>query len=326
MNGQPSVLVTGGAGYIGSHVAWALHDAGRRAIVLDDLSAGRRELAPADAPFIEGDAGDIELVRGVLAKEGCGCVIHFAGSIVNPESFEKPLEYYANNVTTGRNLLEACAAEGVGVFVFSSSAAVYGEAPTLPIPEQAPLRPNSPYGKSKLMFEWMLEDVAAATGMAYAALRYFNVAGADPKGRSGQVGPATHLIKIAAEAAAGKRDGMTIFGDDYETPDGTCIRDYLHVSDLAQAHVAALEHLAGGGAPLTVNCGYGHGFSVLEVLDTVARVAGKALDIRAGPRRRGDVPALVADNRAILEVLKWRPRYDDLEFMVRTALDWERRQ
>jgi len=323
MSEMSPILITGGAGYIGSHTLLALRADGWPAVVIDDLSTGWRALVPDDVPFVEGDVANTALVRETLRRHGCKSVIHFAGSIINPESFEKPLEYYANNTSASRNLLEACAAENVGHFIFSSSAAVYGDAETFPIPEDAPTRPVSPYGASKLMTEWMVRDAAAVSGMSHVSLRYFNVAGADEDGRAGQVGPATHLIKIAAEAAAGRRDAMSIFGDDYDTPDGTCIRDYIYVGDLADAHVAALRHLVKGGANLTVNCGYGHGFSVREVLDVVERVAGRPLNITVGPRRRGDVAALVADNREIQRVLPWSPAHDDLEFIIRTALNWE---
>ena len=318
-------LITGAAGYIGSHTVLALIDRGLSPIVLDDLSTGRRNLVPEDVPFVEGDAGDIELVRKILREHGCGSVLHFAGSIVNSESFEKPLEYYANNVSVSRNLLEACAAEKIGVFIFSSSAAVYGDAEKLPIPEDTPTVPFSPYGETKLITEWMVRNMANTTGTRFAALRYFNVAGADADGRSGQVGPATHLIKIAAEAALGRRDGISIFGDNYDTADGTCIRDYIHVSDLADAHVLALEHLINGGESLSLNCGYGHGYSVREVIEAVERVAGVSLTPIIAPRRQGDAAALVADNAKILSALPWKPKHDDLEFMIQTALDWERR-
>ena len=318
------VLLTGGAGYIGSHTLFALQAKGWSVVVIDNLSTGRRDLVPADVPFIEGDIADISLVRNCLQQYGCTSVIHFAGSIINPESFDVPLNYYANNTSASRNLLEACIAEKIENFIFSSSASVYGEAEFLPIPESAPLRPGSPYGKSKLMTEWMLQDAAAAYGLTYAALRYFNVAGAD--GRSGQVGPATHLIKIATETAVGIRDSMSIFGDDYETPDGTCIRDYIHVCDLADAHVDALEYLVAKEESLLVNCGYGHGYSVREVIDIVEEIAGKSLGVTITPRRQGDVSALVADNAKILKTLPWKPKRDDLRKIVQSAIDWEKLQ
>ena len=317
-------LVTGGAGYIGSHTVLALIDRGFAPVVLDDLSTGRRNLVPEDVPFIEGDAGDVGLVREVLREHGCGAVIHFAGSIVNPESFERPLDYYANNVSVSRNLLEACVAEKIETFIFSSSAAVYGDAQTVPIPEDAPTVPISPYGETKLVTEWMVRNVAAATGMRFAALRYFNVAGADAEGRSGQVGPATHLIKIGAEAATGVRGGVTIFGDDFDTPDGTCIRDYIHVTDTAAAHVDTLAHLQNGGDSLTLNCGYGDGFSVRQVLDMINDILDDPIPVETGPRRIGDVGNLVADPGRIGDVLGWKPRNADLRIIIESALAWER--
>ena len=248
VNGTSAVLVTGGAGYIGSHVAWALDDAGRRAVVLDDLSSGRRELAPPDAPFIEGDAGDIGLVARLARDHGCGAVMHFAGSIVVSESVAKPLLYFRNNTAVTGRLIEACLEAGIERFVYSSTAAVYGQPESVPVSEDAPVRPINPYGRSKLMSEWMLADAAAAHRFECVSLRYFNVAGADGGGRTGQDSPAaTHLIKIACEAALGRREGVEIYGEDYDTPDGTCIRDYVHVTDLADAHLAALTHLEGGG-------------------------------------------------------------------------------
>ncbi|MDA1091590.1 MAG: UDP-glucose 4-epimerase GalE, partial [Proteobacteria bacterium] len=294
-------------------------------VVVDDLTTGDRAMVPDGAPFIEGDVGNLKLMRQVLRDHGCRSVMHFAGSIVNPESYKIPLAYYANNTSASRNLIEACVDEGVHHFVFSSSAAVYGEPDALPIPETAPTEPASPYGRSKLMTEWMLSDAAAVSPMTFAMLRYFNVAGADPEGRSGQVGPPTHLIKIATEAALGHRDGMSIFGDDYDTADGTCIRDYIHVTDLADAHVLALRHLFDGGDDLTLNCGYGHGYSVKQVIEAVERVAGVSLNPTIAPRRQGDAAALVADNANILSTLPWMPNHDDLDFMIQTALDWERR-
>ena len=319
------ILVTGGAGYIGSHTTLALRTAGWVVVVMDNLSTGKRPLVPDDVAFIEGDVGDTVLVREILRDHGCRAVMHFAGSIINPESFEIPLQYYANNTSASRNLIEACIGEGVRHFVFSSSAAVYGDPDTLPISETAATDPISPYGRSKLMTEWMLTDAAAVSPMTFAMLRYFNVAGADPEGRSGQVGPPTHLIKIATEAALGHRDGMSIFGDDYDTADGTCIRDYIHVSDLADAHVLALEHLMNGAESLSLNGGYGHGYSVRQVIAAVERVAGVSLNTAIAPRRQGDAATLVADNGKILSSLPWKPNHDDLEFMIQTALDWERR-
>ncbi len=321
-----TVLVTGGAGYIGSHVVLTLRAGGVAVVVIDDLSTGRRSLVPDDVPFAEGDAGDGRLVRELLEAHRCKAVMHFAGSIVAPESVDAPLDYYANNTCASRTLIETCVATGIDVFLFSSSAAVYGAADILPIPESAPTRPVTPYGRSKLMTEWMLADAARAHGLRFAALRYFNVAGADPSCRSGQVGPATHLIKIAAEAAVGRRPGLTIFGDDYDTPDGTCVRDYIHVTDLAEAHVLALRVLADGAESFVVNCGYGRGHSVRQVVETVGQAARRPLNVQIGSRRAGDVAALVADSREMVGRFGWRPRHDDLTEIVASAIAWERQQ
>jgi UDP-glucose 4-epimerase len=317
------ILISGGAGYIGSHTLLALCAKGLSVVVVDDLSTGRRSLVPNGVPFVEGNIANIDLVRETIRTHHCKSVIHFAGSIINPESFDVPLSYYGNNTSASRDLMEACAAEGIENFIFSSSAAVYGEPDVLPIPEHAPLQPSSPYGTSKIMTEWMLRDIAAAHEMKYVALRYFNVAGADAEGRSGQVGPATHLIKIATETVVGTREGMSIFGDDYDTPDGTCIRDYIHISDLADAHAGALEYLANGGESLVINCGYGHGYSVREVIDVVEEIAGRSLGVTVTPRRRGDVSALVADNAKIIKSLNWQPKHDDLHEIIRSAIAWE---
>jgi len=320
------VLVTGGAGYIGSHVVWALRDAGHSVVALDDLSAGSRKVIPGDVVFIEGDVGNGEAVAALIERHRIEAVMHFAGSIVVPESVRNPLEYYRNNTVASRSLIDNCVHNGVRHFVFSSTAAVYGVPAVVPITEDMPTAPINPYGASKLMTEWMLRDTAAAHDLTYVSLRYFNVAGADPQGRAGQsTRVATHLIKIACEAAAGRRDHVQVFGSDYETPDGTCIRDYIHVSDLADAHLRALDHLLSGGASLVLNCGYGRGLSVLEVLAAVERAAGKPLDVRKAPRRPGDPPALVADAGKLRKALAWQPRLDDLDVIVRTALDWERR-
>jgi len=326
MNERTTILVTGGAGYIGSHAVLALRAAGRVPVVLDDLSTGNRALVPDDVPFVQGSVGDSALLAEVIERHAVSAVMHFAGSIVVPESVTQPLAYYRNNTVNSHALIEACVRGGVERFIFSSTAAVYGMPETLPINESTPTRPINPYGTSKLMTEWMLRDTAAAHNLRYVALRYFNVAGADPEGRSGQSSPvATHLIKIAGQAAVGRRDSIQMFGDDYDTPDGTCVRDYIHVSDLAEAHVLALRHLEGGGGSLTLNCGYGRGYSVREVLDTVARVAGKPLPVRTAPRRAGDPPALVAAAARITETLGWQPRHADLETIVRHALAWEKR-
>lgn len=322
------VLVTGGAGYIGSHVAWALLDAGSRVVVVDNLSTGQRDLVPRGAAFVHGDVGEAGIVDSVLREHRCAAVMHFAGSAVVPESVSDPLKYYLNNTAHSRTLLETCLRAGVYRFIFSSSAAVYGTPDDDPmVHEDSPTRPINPYGWSKLMTEWMLRDAAAASDLRYVALRYFNVAGADPLGRTGQATPhATHLIKVACETALGLRPQITVFGDDYDTSDGTCVRDFIHVADLAAAHVAALDHLMRGGDSLTLNCGYGHGFSVREVLDMVTRVSGRPLPVAIGRRRPGDPPALIADSARIRRKFGWRPRLDALEVIVRSALTWERKR
>ena len=322
-----AVLVTGGAGYIGSHAVLALLDAGWPVAVIDNLVTGFRWAVPAEAAFVEGDVADMALVGRVIAQHGVGAILHFAGSVVVPESVVDPLKYYRNNTAASRALIEAAVASGVRHFIFSSTAATYGIPDVVPIREDSATRPINPYGMSKLMTEAMLRDVAAAHPLNYCALRYFNVAGADPAGRSGQsTAGATHLIKIAVEAACGKRDHVAVFGTDYATPDGTGMRDYIHVSDLAEAHVHALDHLVAHPADsLVMNCGYGRGYSVLEVLDTVDRVTNRAIPRRIEPRRAGDPDQLVADNRLILERLLWRPRRADLATIVAAALAWARR-
>lgn len=320
------ILVTGGAGYIGSHVVRQLGEAGHRVIVLDNLSTGFRE-AVLHGELIEGDTGDREFITRLLREYDIDSVLHFAAHIVVPESVADPLKYYGNNTCNTRELLAACSAAGVQHFIFSSTAAVYGIPPNMECAEDSPLAPINPYGRSKLMSEWMLADLAAASGLRYGVLRYFNVAGADPLGRIGQSTPkATHLIKVACEAAVGKRGHVDIFGTDYDTADGTCIRDYIHVEDLARAHLLALDHLRAGGASFTANCGYGHGYSVREVLDAVQHAAGVRLDIREAPRRAGDPPALIARAERIRALLGWAPRYDDLATIVGHALAWERRR
>jgi UDP-glucose 4-epimerase len=329
MNSLPldglGVLVTGGAGYIGSHVVYELLAAGCRVVAVDDLSTGRRDLVAPAAAFVEGDIGDSELLARVIAEHHVGAVVHLAGSVVVSESVARPLDYYGNNVVAARTLISSCVEHGVGRFVFSSTAAVYGQQDAVAIPEECPPAPANPYGRSKLMVEWMLADVSSVTGMAAAVLRYFNVAGADPEGRTGQAGPhSTHLIKVACEAAVGLRDFVEVYGTDYPTEDGTCIRDYVHVSDLAAAHVAALAYLCGSGGCLTLNCGYGRGYSVRQVLDAVERQAQCKLDVRNAPRRAGDVLRLVADASNIVNTLGWKPRYDALGVIVGTALAWER--
>jgi UDP-glucose 4-epimerase len=320
-----SILVTGGAGYIGSHVVLQLTAAGERVVVLDNLSTGFGN-AVIGAELVVGDTGDHELVSRILGEHRVDAVMHFAAHTIVPESVSDPLKYYRNNTCNTRNLLQACSENGVKHFIFSSTAAVYG-IPNDPLAdEQTPLAPINPYGSSKLMSEWMLRDLSAASAMTHVALRYFNVAGSDPQGRVGQsTREATLLVKVACEAAVGKRDHVSIFGTDYPTPDGTGVRDYIHVDDLAGAHIRALDYLRAGGESATLNCGYGHGYSVREVLDTVARVNGIPLKIHEEQRRAGDPPMLVARADRIRELLSWTPRHDDLEFIVRTSLDWERK-
>ncbi|WP_309661722.1 UDP-glucose 4-epimerase GalE [Sphingomonas sp.] len=320
------VLVTGGAGYIGSHAVLALRDGGWPVAVIDDLSNGTRDVVPDDVPFFAGSIANRALVDRILAEQKIGAILHFAGSIVVPESVVQPLDYYANNTLASHALISAAVAAQVPHIVFSSTAAVYGEPDRVPIEEGDPTRPINPYGASKLMTERMLADTAAAFPVNYAALRYFNVAGADPDLRAGQIGKgSTHLIKVAVEAAAGKRDHVDIFGTDYATPDGTCVRDYVHVSDLADAHVAALERLIEQPDDnLVLNCGYGNGLSVLEVLDALDRVAGKTVPRVIGARRAGDPPLLVASNRALIDTLGWSPRFAAIDTIISHALAWER--
>jgi UDP-glucose 4-epimerase len=319
-------LVTGGAGYIGSHAVLALLDAGWRVAVIDNLVTGFRWAVPDAARFYEGDICDEALVASIIADEGIGAIMHFAGSVVVPESVANPLKYYHNNTAKTRSLLASAVEGGVKHIIFSSTAATYGIPDETPVREDMPTVPINPYGMSKLMTEAMLKDVAFAHPLNYCALRYFNVAGADPHGRSGQsTAGATHLIKVAGEAALGKRPEVAIFGTDYATPDGTGVRDYIHVSDLADAHLHALNTLI--AAPETshvMNCGYGRGFSVLEVLDSVDRVSGQTIVRRMEPRRPGDPDALIADNRRILATTPWRPKYEDLDLIVAHALAWER--
>jgi len=317
-------LVTGGAGYIGSHMTLELLDAGHSVVVLDDLSTGRAAAVPDAATFVRGDVADQALLRRLLEDTGVEAILHFAGSIVVPESVANPLAYYLNNTVKSRALIETAVATGVRHFVFSSTAAVYGTPGDAPVAETAPLKPLSPYGNSKLMTEVMLADAARAHALSYVVLRYFNVAGADPMGRSGQSTPrATHLIKVACEAALGKRSHLDVYGTDYPTPDGTCVRDYIQVSDLARAHSAALAYLAAGGASDTFNCGYGRGFSVLEVVEAVKRAAGRTFDVRLGARRPGDPAQIVAASEKIRRTLGWIPVHADLDVIVRQALKWE---
>ena len=321
------ILVTGGAGYIGSHAVLALRDAGWPAVVVDDLSNGAREVVPDDVPFYHGSIAERVLVDSIIDERGIGAIMHFAGSIVVPESVEQPLRYYANNTVATHALIGAAVDAGVKHILFSSTAAVYGAPDRVPIVETDSKQPINPYGASKLMSERMLDDCSAAYPFNYGALRYFNVAGADPQGRSGQIGRgSTHLIKVAVEAAVGKRDRVAVYGSDYPTPDGTCIRDYIHVSDLAAAHVAALEWLiAHPQENLVLNCGYGKGLSVLEVLDAVDRANGTPLERVMEGRRAGDPPMLVAGNARLLETLDWRPAYADIDRIVGDALAWERK-
>lgn len=323
---RPSILVTGGAGYIGSHAVLALRDKGWPVVVVDNLSTGFRWAVAEDVPFVEADIGDASAMDALLSAHNIGAIVHFAGSIIVPESVEQPLKYYKNNTANTRTLLECAVNGGVSHFLFSSTAATYGIPQSVPISEDAPTAPINPYGMSKLMSEFMLADVARAHPLNFCALRYFNVAGADPQGRSGQsTAGATHLIKVAVEAALGKRDHVSVYGTDYATPDGTGVRDYIHVADLAEAHVLALEALmANPQQSLVLNCGYGRGFSVNEVLDAVDRVSGVTLKRHVEARRPGDPDALVADNRQILELLPWQPKYQDLETIVAHALAWER--
>jgi UDP-glucose 4-epimerase len=320
-----TILVTGGAGYIGSHMVHELVDAGEQVVVLDNLSTGFRFLIPASIPFVAGSTGDRAVVGDTIARYGITSIIHFAASIVVPESVIDPLSYYSNNTMNTCALLDVAIKAGVQQFIFSSTAAVYGETSDAPVREDASTIPMSPYGTSKLMSEIMLHDAGKAHGLRFIILRYFNVAGADPKLRTGQATPAaTHLIKIACETAIGKRPKMSIFGTDYPTPDGTCIRDYIHVSDLVQAHSVALAYLRSGGASATFNCGYGHGSSVIEVIEAVRRACGRDFPVEVSGRRPGDAPALVANVDRIHAVLPWRPRFQNLDTIVTHALAWER--
>src|ERR1700694_1108465 len=323
--GEPmTVLVTGGAGYIGSYTVHALAEAGESVVVIDNLSTGFSQFLPKGIQLLVGDAGNENLVEGVIASHGVESIVHFAGSVVVPDSMRDPLAYYRNNTMTTRSLLNAAVKCGVNRFIFSSTAAVYGNPDQVPVPENAPTRPLSPYGSSKLMTEIMLHDTASAHGINYVVLRYFNVAGADPQARIGlaTVG-ATHLLKIAVEAATGQRAKIEVFGTDYPTPDGSCIRDFIHVSDLAQAHRAALSYLRGGGTSVTLNCGYGRGYSVLETIEAVRRVSGRSFAVQYAPRRSGDIMTMIADTGRIRSTLDWTPQYDDLETIAAHALAWE---
>src|ERR1700712_4527042 len=322
-----AVLVTGGAGYIGSHMVLALQDAGHEEIVvLDDLSTGFDWALPPEVTLVVGDVSDQALVAETIRRHRIDAIAHFAARIVVPDSVADPLGYYLANTVKTRVLIETAVRTGIKHIIFSSTAAVYGEPEVVPVPEDLPLNPINPYGRSKLMSEWMIADAAAAHGFSYVVLRYFNVAGADPNGRSGQSTPnATHLIKVATQAALGQRSNLDVYGTDYPTPDGSCLRDYIQVSDLAEAHRVALDHLRSGGESLTLNCGYGRGYSVLEVIEVVKRISGRDFAVRLCPRRPGDPAQIVAEASRIRDLLDWKPQHDDLDGIVAQALAWEDR-
>ncbi|MFL5053615.1 MAG: UDP-glucose 4-epimerase GalE [Xanthobacteraceae bacterium] len=321
-----TVLVTGGAGYIGSHMVHELVDRGEQVVVVDNFSTGFRWAVPPDVPLVEAETGDGDLMRSVMERHGVDAIIHFAASVVVPESVSQPLDYYRNNTANSRTLIAAAVAAGVRRFIFSSTAAVYGNPAQVPVPEDAPPAPMSPYGSSKLMTEIMLRDAGEAHDLRYVILRYFNVAGADPMLRTGQsTRGATHLIKVAVETALGVRPRIEVYGTDYPTPDGTCIRDYIHVTDLTRAHIDALRYLRADGASVTLNCGYGHGFSVLEVIETVKKVSGVDFSVQLGSRRPGDPARIVAACERARSLLGWQPQLDDLATIVGHALAWERK-
>jgi UDP-glucose 4-epimerase len=321
-----TILVTGGAGYIGSHMVLALKDAGQDVVVLDNLSTGSSTSIPDGVPLVVGDMGDAVLVAQTIKTHNVEAIIHFAAKIVVPESVAHPLDYYENNTAKSRTLIDTALKNGVKKIIFSSTAAVYGEPTTIPVTEETPQIPVNPYGRSKLMTEWMLHDAAHAHGLRFVVLRYFNVAGADPQGRAGQSTPnATHLIKVACETVVGKRDKMMVFGTDYPTPDGTCIRDYIHVSDLVGAHLTALTHLNAGGDSGTFNCGYGTGYSVQDIVQTMKKVSSTDFQVDYAPRRAGDPAVIVADSTRIKQVLNWSPRYNNIELILSHALAWEKK-
>jgi UDP-glucose 4-epimerase len=320
------ILVTGGAGYIGSHAVLALLDAGFRPVVLDDLSTGNPALVPDGVPLVRGNVGDRARVVDTLKRFDVRAVLHFAGSIIVPESVERPLDYYRNNTANSLSLFQGCLDAGVDKVIFSSTAAVYGQPEQVPVTEETRPAPINPYGASKLMTEQMLADADPAHGLRSVVLRYFNVAGADPQMRTGQMSATTtHLIRAACETALGRRARLDVFGTDYPTADGTCVRDFIHVSDLAEAHVLALRHLLDGGPSLVLNCGYGRGYSVRDVVSAIQGITGRPLPVREAPRRAGDPPSVVADNSKIRELLGWRARHDDLRTIIATSLEWQRR-
>lgn len=323
---KPRILITGGAGYIGSHAVIALRERDRDVVVLDNLSTGSTRVIPSGVPLVVGDVGDKALLDGIFDAYRISAVMHFAGSIVVPDSVRAPMDYYQNNTVNSLRLLQACVKHRVSSFVFSSTAAVYGIPEILPVSEDAPTRPINPYGRSKLMTEQMLVDASHAHRIRFACLRYFNVAGADPLGRSGQTNPrATQLIKVASQVALGVRPELEIYGSDFDTPDGTGIRDFIHVSDLADAHVAAVDYLERGGASVTLNCGYGHGSSVRQVVETIELLTGRRLPTRVRPRRAGDPPCVYAQTARIRSALNWSPKHDSLATILRTSLEWEQR-